>query len=398
MKQHIIYILTMLSISPVHSQHQDSLQISLLTVSPRNTEIYTIYGHTALRLQNTETSTDIVFNWGTFDTSRKNFMYNFVRGETDYYLSSEPYIHFKRAYITSGAQIIEQTLNIPDSIKPLLVQEINKNLLPENIEYRYNYFFDNCTLRPRDIIEKYCGGILVYPEQDKKITLRDLVHECTSPYPWMKFGIDIVIGSGADSLISRRTSLFLPAKLSETLNNTYIQFPDGIRKPIITSVISSNNISSSAATETKASTSFLSNPLSVFTSLFFFYLIINLCSIKKKTIFRLPFALLFMTAGAGGIIVAFLMLFSTHPCVSSNWNIIWLNPLYLIGFASTITKKRYKVFTLYHSINFYLLTVFLLFLQWIPQHIDIACLPLVLCLWIAEFTIYLTNIKRVSQP
>jgi hypothetical protein len=92
------------------------------------------------------------------------------------------------------------------------------------------------------------------------------------------------------------------------------------------------------------------------------------------------------------------MLFSTHPCVSSNWNIIWLNPLYLIGFASTITKKRYKVFTLYHSINFYLLTVFLLFLQWIPQHIDIACLPLVLCLWIAEFTIYLTNIKRVSQP
>ncbi|GHT02068.1 hypothetical protein FACS189421_14620 [Bacteroidia bacterium] len=211
----------------------DSLQVSLLTVLPRPNEAYTIYGHTALRLYDPEQRTDVVFNWGTFDFDAPHFLYRFVKGETDYFLSYTDYKHFLYVYSMGNATMVEQVLNLTAEGKEALMQKLSLNLQPENLVYRYNFLFDNCTTRVRDLIEQSTEDQLVYPEQTGTTTFRQLIHSCTEPYPWMTFGIDLLIGSGADSLINARQELFLPLKLKEALDNTPIVISS---KQVLTSV------------------------------------------------------------------------------------------------------------------------------------------------------------------
>jgi hypothetical protein len=364
----IVLLFSSLHILPLQAQN---IQISLLTVAPRDKAVYTIFGHTALRINNIDSGADFVLNWGTFDTDRPNFMYHFVRGETDYFLSAEPYVNFSRHYLSAGASIIEQILNIPNTLKPLFIKEIATNLEPQNVEYRYNYFFDNCTLRPRDLIEKYCGGKMIYPPQNTPITLRDLVHECTAPYPWLHFGIDLVIGSGADSTVSARTGMFLPARLCNALNSAEVVLPDGAVCRIIQNPLPSPNLLPSP----KSHTSFLP----------FLATLAVLAILLALKRLRPVWAIFFLTAALAGSLIAFLVLFSAHPCVSPNWNILWLHPLHFIGFASFIPKKKYRFFSICHIINLAVLSAFLIAFYWIPQEINFACLPLIICLCFGSY-------------
>ncbi|MDR0686846.1 MAG: DUF4105 domain-containing protein [Dysgonamonadaceae bacterium] len=399
MKRFLLLILIIITSSGVYPNDPKTIQISLLTVPPRDAEIYTVYGHSALRLQYNKT--DAVLNWGTFDVDRKNFIINFIQGKTDYFLSAQPYTTFQQNYLDNNTQIIEQQLNIPDSLKIPLLRELKTNLLPENAEYRYNYFFDNCTTRPRNIIERYCGGTLSYPPQNERITLRDLVHKCTSPYPWMRFGIDLLIGSGADSLISRRTELFLPENLCLALAQSTVLTPDGRQLPIILStekIMHRQEAQKHEKYSKKKHQPSLTEPLHVSILALFVFLITATWAIAKRRTVRLPFAILFLVMGVAGCIPAFLMLFSSHPCVSSNWNILWLNPLHLICFAGFATTKKCRLIDLCFVLNFVALSVFIVARQWIPQTTDPACLPLAICLWLGILTKICVGRPRKPLP
>jgi hypothetical protein len=379
------------------------MRFSLLTVAPRSNAVYTIYGHTALRVSLSD-GADFVLNWGTFDTDRDNFIFHFVRGETDYFLSAEAYRDFVRHYLASGAEIVEQNLNIPDSLRQHLLQTVIANLQPENSEYRYNYFFDNCTLRPRNLIERFCGGELVYPPLNKKLTLRDLVHSCTAPYPWMQFGIDLVIGSGADSLISRRTSLFLPVELCRTLDSSAVCLPNGELRPIVAAsqhIASQRQKADNDESEKATSTPLWTRPVVVCSALFLLSLVIALPRLREirarwdsryrdfekrpaEAVFRLFFGLLFLVAALGGCLVAMLVFFSVHPCVSPNWNIVWLHPLHFIAVIGFIKGDNTGFYSAYHSLNFMVLTVFLLAFFFLPQSFDLANLPIIASLWLGS--------------
>jgi hypothetical protein len=363
------------------SQTINELQVSLLTVMPRSKAVYTIYGHTALRLYDPSRSIDAVLNWGTFDSDKQNFLYHFLLGETDYFLSETSTQGFLSVYKTGNSTVIEQVLNIPDSLKTSLLEMMQTNLLPENIEYRYNIFFNNCTTKPRDIIEKFCGGTLIYPKKSESVTIRKLVHGCTEHYPWMEFGIDLIIGNGADSLISRRTEMFLPERLMNLLVQTVVKTPDGAEYPIVLS--SEIMLQPEVAANAKAGSPF-TKPIVVCTFVFLIYLILTIIAHLKKRNFRLPFAVLFLIAGLGGCIVAGLVFFSHHPCTSPNWNIVWLHPLHLIGFAGFLFKKYYSLFRWYHALNFVFLSCFLLGWHWIPQELDMAFIPVIGSLWLVS--------------
>jgi hypothetical protein len=363
------------------SQTIEEVQVSLLTVMPRSKAVYTIYGHTALRLCDPSRSIDVVLNWGTFDSDKPNFLYYFLLGETDYFLSEASTQGFLYAYKTGNSTVVEQVLNIPDSLKTSLLEMMRTNLLPENIEYRYNIFFNNCTTKPRDIIEKFCGGTLIYPEKNEEITIRKLVHGCTEHYPWMEFGIDLIIGNGADSLISRRTEMFLPERLMNLLERSVIKAPDGTEHPI---VLSSKTVLQPESDANAKAGSLLTKPIVVCVFVFFVYLILTVIAYLKKRNFRLAFAALFLIAGLGGCLVAGLVFFSQHPCTSPNWNIVWLHPLHLIGFAGFLFKKYYPLFRWYHAVNFVFLSCFLLGWHWIPQELDMAFIPVIGCLWLVS--------------
>jgi len=380
MKHFLFPLLLLITFSPVKSQTNDSLQVSLLTVAPYSKAVWTIFGHTALRISDPTRNIDAVLNWGTFDPGIPNFILRFVEGKTDYFLSDPPFQYFMPEYVYEKVAMFEQKLNIPDSEKDSLLKSLQINLLPENANYRYNFVFDNCTTRPRDIIEKFCGGTLIYPEQTQPVTFRQLFHQYTRPYPWLEFGIDCVIGSGADSLITYRNELFLPENLMNALNHSVVKRPDGTEQPI---VLASKSILQSSDLQLNR-VGLLDHPFGVGSAVFIFYLLMAIAGYIKKYRFRLPFALLFFIAGVGGCIVAMLNFFSFHPCVQLNWNILWLHPLHLIACAGFFFRKSYRWIRWYHAVNFVLLSSFLLGWHWIPQELNRAAIPFVLCLWIVS--------------
>ena len=386
MKKNLFFLLLLLTFSSAHSQTADSLKVSLLTESPISKHVWAIFGHTALRVSDPTRNRDIVLNWGEFDTTVPGFIFKFVEGKTDYFLGYAPYQYFLSICASDGAAVFEQTLNIPDNKKADLLKFLQNNLLPENVGYRYNFVFDNCTTRPRDIIERFCGGKLIYPAQTQPITFRQLFHQYTRPYPWLESGIDCIIGSGADSLITFRNELFLPEKLMDALNRSAVKLPDGSAQPI---VLDSKTVLHSPDTQS-SQLKFWEHPLAVGWLIFFVYLALSITKYYKK-FFRLrlrlrnlPFAFLFFVAGAGGCIVFMLNFFSVHPCVQANWNILWLHPLHFIAVLGFFFRKSYRLIRWYHIVNFVLLSMFLLGWHWIPQELNKVFVPFILCLWVVS--------------
>jgi hypothetical protein len=382
-KKILFFLLLSLTFSSVKSQTGDSLRVSLLTEAPLSKHVWAIFGHTALRVSDPARKTDTVLNWGMFDTEIPNFLLHFVEGKTDYFLSAIPYQYFISQCEFEGATVFEQTINIPEGKKTDLLRFLQTNLLPENIGYRYNFVFDNCTTRPRDIIERFCGGTLIYPEQTHSVTFRQLFHQYTRPYPWLEMGIDCVIGSGADSLITFRNELFLPEKLMNALNNSVVKLPDGDERPI---VLDSKTIVRPPVSQS-TQLAFWDHPIATGWLIFFIYLalcIIFALRLSPFTFRLLPFALLFFVAGAGGCIVFMLNFFSVHPCVQANWNILWLHPLHFIAVVGFFFRKSYRWIRWYHAANFVLLSCFLLGSHWIPQELNLAFIPFILCLWMVS--------------
>jgi len=373
-------LLLLFAFSSVKSRTYDSVRFSLLTIEPHSKAVWTIFGHTALRVSDPARNMDLAFNWGMFDTGKPNFILNFIEGKTDYFLSALPFQYVISECDRDGVTVIEQVLNIPDSEKEDLLKFLQINLLPENVGYRYSFVFDNCTTRPRDIIERFCGGTLVYPEQKQPVTFRQLFHQYTRYYPWLELGIDCIIGSGADSLISYHNELFLPEKLMDALNDATVKLPTGDEQPI---VLASKLILRSQSAQ-PALLSFWSRPFVAGFIVFAFYLVLVSVAYIKKYRLSLPFALLFLIAGAGGCIVAMLNFFSLHPCVQSNWNILWLHPLHFIACIGFFFRKSYRWICWYHAANFVLLSSFLLGWHWIPQELNKAFIPFILCLWVVS--------------
>jgi hypothetical protein len=385
----------------------DNLQVSLLTVKPRPNEVYTVYGHTALRLFDPVNNLDAVLNWGTFNFHAPGFLYRFIKGETNYFLSVRSYFDFCYEYSLENATVVEQILRIPNENKEALLQMLTLNLEPENREYRYNFLFDNCTTRPRDIIEKFCGGNWVYPVQTEKTTFRHLIHSCTNPYPWMTFGIDLVIGSGADSLLTFRQELFLPEKLMNILEDLTVVDSTGEEYPL---VVSSGIVVQSS--EGKAPLlKFWDSPLIIGIVIFLIYLALAIISLsappckrrgrKQKLTSKcvhpsfpslmgkrwkcgLPFAFLLLVTGLAGCLVFSLSFFSYHPCTQYNWNLLWLHPLHFIGLAGFFLKKSYSLIRWYHKSNLLLLSFLLLAGFFLPQQLNLANIPYILCLGIVS--------------
>ena len=393
MKAKFVAVLLILSCSvlPARAINPDSTNISLLTVLPWGQEVYTIYGHTSIRVCSPSEGIDVVFNYGTFDSTKPHFIYNFVRGKTDYKLGLESFPEYVLKYTVENGTAFEQVLNIPSDEKLKLLQWLEWNYRPENCEYRYNYFFDNCTTRPRDLIDKYCGGKLIYQLPEEVTTFRQLVHQNTAPYPWMEFGIDLLIGSGADSLISYRSEMFLPVKLMEALDKASVF--DTLPADSIRPIVSGTHVILRARPEAPAQVFFFSSPLKTGVMLLILCLAAAVCGFIFKRSFRFFFGLIYLSAALTGSLVFFIAFFSLHPCTFPNFNLLWLHPLHWIAFAGYCFKKTYPLFKWYHRTNFVLLSVFLAAWPLIPQELNLANIPFMLCLWVASGW-YLLNARQ----
>jgi uncharacterized membrane protein YdcZ (DUF606 family) len=215
----------------------------------------------------------------------------------------------------------------------------------------------------------------------------------------MTFGIDLVMGSGADSLLTYRQELFLPEKLMGALEYSKMTPLIGVEYPLVVS----SEIIMQSLNPKGFSPKLRHSPLITGIILLFIYLTLIIIGYKKNKKFSIPFALLFFTAGLAGCIVVFLSFFSYHPCTQYNWNLLWLHPLHFIGVAgfflpmqNTISPdKKNKIFSKeqikfattalicwYHRSNLVFLSLLLLGIYRIPQQLNPAIFPYILCLGI----------------
>lgn len=305
----------------------DSMKISLLTCGPGH-EVYSLYGHTAIRFQDLRNHQDLIINYGIFSFKQKNFILRFIFGLTDYEMGIIPYQLFYEEYRSEGRWVKEQILNLSSEDKQNIAIAIDKNYIPENRIYRYNYFYDNCTTRARDILINNINGFVNYHYNQQLITTyRDEVHQWNTQHPWARWGNDLLLGLQADKLISNEERQFIPDSLSKDFQHATVSYAHGKIKELV-----SNSLYIIPPVQTKdIDNGFLSNlsPNIVMICIIVIIITSFLLQKKCKLYYLLTHYLLWTVTGFCGIILT-AMIFSQHPTVSFNLQIFILNPLNLL--------------------------------------------------------------------
>ena len=150
-KRLLVVVFVALAFNGLAFQLSDQAKVSIITCSPGN-EMYSVYGHSAIRVNDPRLNYDVAFNYGIFDFSSPNFLYRFCAGQTDYLLGAYRFDTFLNEYQQDKRSVFEQELNLTAKEKQAVVDFLVWNAQPENRVYRYNFFFDNCATRVRDVI------------------------------------------------------------------------------------------------------------------------------------------------------------------------------------------------------------------------------------------------------
>lgn len=383
---------TMVQKQAVPPATEDSIRFSLLTCGAGE-EIYSLFGHTAIRYENFTRGIDAVFNYGIFSFNTPNFILRFTLGETDYQLGVTSYKQFAYEYTWTGRDVWQQTLNLNAEEKKKLLALLEENYLPQNRIYRYNFFYDNCATRPRDQIERAVQGTLEYADDmtsfQTGISFRDIVHQYTIGHSWARFGIDLCLGSQADKDITRRQMMFAPFYLKDFLAKAQLKNAQGMERPLVFSedhIIQSPQQTSTEEAPSPLQTAFLLLTIVTIATAYGIY--------RRKSLWLLDL-LLFLAAGVAGCILAFLASFSQHPAVSPNYLLFLFHPLHLLCLPWMIKRVRKKEKSIYMWANITVLTFFILLWGIIPQEFNLAVLPLALSLWIRSASnLYLTYIRK----
>ena len=301
----------------------DSIRVSLITCSP-GTEVYAVYGHTALRVEIPDQGVDLVVNYGLFAFDAPHFIWRFVKGKTDYMVGAVGYPMFEREYTERGSSVTLQQLNLSEDEKVKLINLLNHNLRPENREYRYNFLYNNCSTMARDKVEEALTMKVTAVGDEQPASYRTILHQFTADYPWLQFGIDYLLGIEADRPIGAREQMFAPEYLQAYTADMQLVGGDECYPYVV-----SQRVVEPIAPQEKMF-AFGLTPMQLMILLLLFTACV--CTFEFVVENRQWWfdVLLLTVQGLMGCVVAFLFFFSEHPTVGSNLHVIYLNPLPLI--------------------------------------------------------------------
>jgi hypothetical protein len=313
------------------------------------------------------TGMDIIFNYGTFDFNDPDFYAKFVRGKLNYFVSVEYFTDFFTAYQYEQRGIAEQTLQLTCAQKQQLFEALKTNAKEENKFYKYDFLYDNCSSRLRDMIAKYAIPGITYKNilPHSGATARNLIHSYLNAghQPWSKLGIDILLGAKLDAPLTNQQAMFLPDYLLKGFDSA-----NSNNQPVI-----NNKKLLLPATTTAEKTS----NQAPFIYLGILFLIIAIASFIPA--FQKPLqvfdTILFTITGLLGVLLLFMWWGTDHVVCSNNLNLLWALPTHLLLVLYLHSKKQW--------VNYYWLAVviingFLLMLwNWLPQQLNTALIPVV---------------------
>lgn len=367
---------------------EDSMEVSLLTCSP-GTEVYALYGHTAIRICNETTGEDWVFNYGVFSFSQPHFIWRFALGECDYQVGAVPFAYFAKEYEARGSSVYQQTLNLTSAEKRRLWALLLENMQPENREYRYNFFYDNCTTRARDRIEEAVDGEVVYPRAGTVHTYREIIHQYTGHYPWAELGNDLCLGAEADRPITERQEMFAPFYMLHYADGAVIRDPEGHERPLV-----SGKSKVVAGRGVGVQEEFPLSPWACGWLLFALVALLTAAERWKHACFWWMDMVLMSLVGIMGLVLTALFFFSDHPTVGSNWQIWVFNPIPLVAMPWVVTCGVKGRKTVYHAFNALVLIFFIIFFAFIPQDFCVVVVPLALTLLLRSCSYVVSYQKR----
>jgi len=366
----LLFILSFFS-NKLYSQSGSDTTIYLLTCSP-GVATYSIYGHSALRVVIPHLQTDQVYNWGVFDFSTPNFAWKFAKGKLNYLLGVYSYDRFVQEYFIEKRSIISQKINFDSSEKWKLLDLIRINLLPENRLYRYDFFYDDCSTRIRDLLEKAVGSKLIYPpdETNRIPTFRAKVGEYQKNYPWLKMGVDLIMGTPGDKKADFRDRMFLPVDLQRNLTQAVVNRD----RKMIPLLSTAEYILEFDPPVVKSR--FYLTPIFIFTLIFIITVFVSAIYRKGKLI-NLIDIIIFSLFSVLSLLMIFFNFFTDHQQMRWNLNIIWFNPFIVLSLFCLLFKRAGEH---WFRIVFYLSVVFLPLIIIVPYAINSSFVPVILIL------------------
>jgi hypothetical protein len=352
--------------------------VSLLTCGPGEA-LYEAFGHSAVRIQDPVQGLDVVFNYGVFDFNQENFYLNFARGNMLYCLGISQTGDFLYAYRNYGRAVREQVLNLDSAERMVIFRYLDINLLPENKNYLYNYFRNNCSTKIPEMMDSALKGRIIWEHAaiSGKASFRSMIYDYTEFQEWGRLGIDLGLGAVIDQRIEGKDLNFLPYELEKSFSRARIkramtEFPLVLENRILYEppvFFASNNY-------------FLS-PAFLFTMLLLMAAASWYFSAKVPVLFRAYRSILYLGTGLLGLTELCIWIFTNHTDAAWNLNLLWACPLFIpLGAVSFFRESWGKRFFGMLKIWLPLVLAFWFFL---PQTLNSSLIPLVAALLVLSF-------------
>ena len=367
------------------SNVNDNELFSIITIGPYQNELYSAFGHSGVRYQNFEQGLDIFYNYGIFDFNQPNFYSNYVKGKLTYMVGKNQYSFSERYYSTQKRYIKEQFLNLSSEEKFFLLDYLENNVKKENRFYPYNYIFNNCSTKIRDVLELAVGEKLKFNDAPVNLSYRVLIDRYLDNYGWADIGIDICLGTKIDDKSSNYNAMFLPEYLFSSLENATV----GDKKLVFETRI--NNLDRDQI----ISRGILS-PKIVFSIFLIISLYFSFKQIKYNNKFIYFDSLLFFLSGMVGILILFLWFFTDHIS-TNNLNILWAFPLNILAPFFIIKRTDSRFLNNYMILSSFM--TFLILLMWLfyPEYFNNNIMIFVLVIFMRSLTNVIYNKRQKNK-
>lgn len=340
---------------------------SVLTCTPGE-ELYSTFGHSAIRIRkesNEGSPVDMIYNYGTFDGFQDNFVLKFARGKLEYSLSVESFQDFYYSYIQQNRGVTEQTLDLSNEEKRNLLLLLAENSKPENRNYKYDFFYDNCATRIEQILRKALGdSFQITDPHAGKDSFRDAIDKYLTRHPWGDFGIDLALGLPCDKKMEFGQSMFLPDSVYARLAKAQLN-----GRPLV------SRTEEILMAEPSEYTDIFFTPLQVNIIWLVLCIVAGVIFFGKRKYYLITDRITLFVTGLVGVMLVLLWFFTDHTATAYNLNLLWANPLNLvIAFFPASRLIRWKKY-----ITAYMVVLGLLLILWyfLPQHMNLAVIPLI---------------------
>jgi hypothetical protein len=387
MKRTVVFLLLWISSYAGYAQsNPDSctMEISLLTCAP-GSDLYSIFGHTAIRIKDSRRGMDIVYNYGTFDDSDPLFYLKFMRGIMRYSLSAETFENFMQEYDYESREVVAQILDLNCQEKKELYEALRINTLEDNRIYDYHFHTDNCTTRAGKIIASHAGGQLMYKNilPDPPPSYRDMIHEYLDPQhqDWSEFGIDMFLGKNLDIKPSNEGAIyFLPDYLFKGMDSASVRNKSLVQRKQVLLQFPEKKKPGEGLT-----------PKAVFICLLLATIMLFLfrespAIARTQLIFDIVF---FSLLGLTGLLMAAMWLGRVDDVCRNNFNILWALPTHII--AVFFIRKKASWIKYYFLITAIVACMLLIGFPWWSQRMNPAVVPILAIIIFRSFYFYINR-------